>query len=277
MTPILDHIAERGSAITENGARYFRSRWEFLSGLHPFDMTEVIRHWEINPVPVESFPAKFAPSDRTWFEWEETDGSRVGIALIRDGDTDGRPVFAVLTKHLGAKMDDLLIFWGFVQCVEDGSLAASAPTFSARDMERAASSSFDVEKKWADLREHIAFLLGVMSTPGTYIKTTRHAGWNEARKLVKKIGAVGAYPLRAVSEIKLVWPPPERAEDPKWHGHTGRRCQHWVRRHERRYRRKDTGEIYKVVVVPEHTRGDPALGMKQSRYRLVPASQQPVQ
>jgi hypothetical protein len=83
------------------------------------------------------------------------------------------------------------------------------------------------------------------------------------QKLTRGFG-VGKFPLHAWTEIKLEVAKPIEIDDGEPHeAHlTGRRALHFVRKHLRLW----NGEL---IYVTSHWRGDPALGIKQSRYRVV--------
>ena len=85
------------------------------------------------------------------------------------------------------------------------------------------------------------------------------------REKLKKLGLVGKFPLHAWTEIILkIAPPDDRTGEPSVEGHlTGERCLHFCRT----YIRVRLGMI---EYIEGHWRGNPALGMKRSRYRLEP-------
>lgn len=88
------------------------------------------------------------------------------------------------------------------------------------------------------------------------------------REKLKSLGLVGKFPLRAWTEIILkVAPPDDRTGEPSTEGHlTGEKCLHFVRT----FLRVRMGQL---EYVESHWRGNPALGMKRSRYRLEPGAQ----
>jgi hypothetical protein len=89
------------------------------------------------------------------------------------------------------------------------------------------------------------------------------------REKLKTLGLVGKFPLRAWTEIILkVAPPDNRTGEPSTEGHlTGEKCLHFVRT----FLRVRMGQL---EYVESHWRGNPALGMKRSRYRLQPGEAQ---
>lgn len=84
------------------------------------------------------------------------------------------------------------------------------------------------------------------------------------RKLLKSRFSGSYFPLRAWTEIMLkVTPTRDARQDPSVEAHyTGRRAMHFCRAHLRLWDGK-------LIFVSSHWRGDPTLGIKQSRYRVV--------
>lgn len=104
--------------------------------------------------------------------------------------------------------------------------------------------------------------LALINTPRTIGRKQHmpHAGLQ--RKLAAARGMVGKFPLRAWTEIVLEVRPP-RIEGQKVYEArlTGEKCLHFCRAH----LRIRNGSL---EYVSAHWRGDPALGIKQTRYRL---------
>ena len=84
-----------------------------------------------------------------------------------------------------------------------------------------------------------------------------HAGL--ARNLASH--GIGKYPLRGWSEV-AVKTHTTFDEGEYESGATFRKCLHFVRSHKRHYRDG------KVTIIPAHWRGDPALGIKRTRYKV---------
>jgi len=87
------------------------------------------------------------------------------------------------------------------------------------------------------------------------------------RRLLKQQKLLGHFPLHAWTEIKLeVTPPEDAGGSPSTEAHlTGRKALHFCRAH---LRVRDG----RVAIVRGHWRGDAALGIKRSRYRLTGAA-----
>ena len=106
-------------------------------------------------------------------------------------------------------------------------------------------------------------LLAIINTPRIIGRTTHmpHAGLQKRLATARGFGA-GKFPLRAWTEIKLKvgLPKIESADQEIWLN--GTRALHFVRAHLRI-------RLGRLEFVSSHWRGDPALGIKQTRYRLV--------
>jgi hypothetical protein len=83
------------------------------------------------------------------------------------------------------------------------------------------------------------------------------------RALMQKMGCGGMFPLRAWTEIKLeIGPPKVLNGEPSKEAHlTGERALHFCRKHIR-------VRLGRLEIVRSHWRGDPALGIVQSRYKV---------
>jgi hypothetical protein len=106
-------------------------------------------------------------------------------------------------------------------------------------------------------------LLAFINTPRIIGQRVHQPHQRIEREKLAKLKLTGKFPLRAWTEIVLkVGLPDDRSDDPTRETHlTGERCLHFCRT----YLRMRYGAI---EYVEGHWRGDPALGMKRSRYRL---------
>lgn len=100
--------------------------------------------------------------------------------------------------------------------------------------------------------------LDLINTPGLVGLKQR----DPHRGLARRLNAIGRYPLRAWSEVVLK--AETRAAEPgeQMTGTGYHKCLHFVRSHLRHY------QDGHVTVIPAHWRGDPALGIKRTRYRM---------
>jgi hypothetical protein len=104
--------------------------------------------------------------------------------------------------------------------------------------------------------------LDIIGQP-SLVRLVTHAPHRGLERQLLRQG-VGKYPLLAWHEV-VIKPQDRPLTDEEAEGHlTGRKCLHFVRGHRRRYR--DGRE----TTVTHHWRGDPALGMQRTRYRVEP-------
>ena len=106
-------------------------------------------------------------------------------------------------------------------------------------------------------------LLALINTPRVIGQRTHWPHERLEREKLKKLNLVGKFPLRAWTEIilKIAQQDNRTGEPSEEHHLTGERCLHFCRT----YLRVRLGMI---EYVESHWRGNPALGMKRSRYRV---------
>jgi hypothetical protein len=198
----------------------------------------------------------FLPAPMTWIESQgETDGSRNAFVLIlrEDGDADWINVKGPLRGEPGFS-----VAWG-----------VRLPLRSkAADLRGAIRANRDIpEEQLVWHREMAGVLYGLLAMINTPRIIGRrqhmpHAGLQ--RKLAAARGMVGKFPLQAWTEIILEVTPPVMDEgEPHEARLTGGKALHFCRSHLRVRR----GQL---ELVKAHWRGDPALGIKRSRYSVVP-------
>lgn len=104
-----------------------------------------------------------------------------------------------------------------------------------------------------------ALAIDLINTPGL-VGFRQHAPHAAFAKQFARL-TVGKYPLRSWSEV-TVKTHTTHCDGDYQSGATYRKCLHFVRSHQRHYRNG------RVTVIPAHWRGDPALGIKRTRYRV---------
>lgn len=113
-------------------------------------------------------------------------------------------------------------------------------------------------------------ILAIINSPRIVGRRTHrpHAGLQRALRRARGLG-VGKFPLRGWTEIILEITPPQVDVSGRVHETrlTGRRALHFVRQH---LRIRNGG----LELVSAHWRGDAALGIKRSRYKVVPPRNQ---
>lgn len=108
--------------------------------------------------------------------------------------------------------------------------------------------------------------LALINTPQIIGRRTHQPHKGLKRDLLAQQKSIGKFPLQAWTEIILeVTPPTDEHGEPWKEGHlTGRKALHFVRSHCRVVNGKTT-------IVVAHWRGDGALGIKRSRYKVKPS------
>lgn len=197
----------------------------------------------------------FLPAPRTWLEWRNGAG-RTGVLLEEVKDRDGDTHHARLRWAI---QDDVR----FASVPGQEGLALLGAITSG-EAPGAINPILD-----ARLSHVMGFslyaLLAMINTPRVIGRRVHqpHAGLQRA--LARARGLQGKFPLHAWTEIKLEVRPP-RIDDGANERDvylTGSRALHFVRAHLRI-------RMGRIELVSAHWRGDASLGIKQSRYKLVP-------
>jgi hypothetical protein len=273
--------------------------------LHCFEVSAVAKHVhgamdQENMWPdVESMaPGMFLPSPATWLEMAIPE-KRTRIAWVLEDEGSGSfrlsmagegprapysiPVCIFRARgllELGDRIEQTsLVDEAFVKdekapglataIMENGRLARESELQARIGMLQLELAKMEREKEFLDgvigvaefVNHGIAFAvlaLDLINTPGLVGLRQHDPHRGLARKLYAARG--GSYPLRGWSEIVLkhqtrIVDEPERRTGASFH-----KCLHFVRSHLRHYRDG------KVTVIPAHWRGDPALGIKRTRY-----------
>lgn len=201
----------------------------------------------------------FLPAPRTWIEYS-TRGLidrpfRAALLLEQEGE------FAIISK--------LVLGEGLVYLPRFAKLPMYGSELPVNHVYRNANKpDYMTDEKWqanidVACQETIGFL-AMINTPKIIgqRKHNPHAGLQ--RKLAASRGMPGRYPLRAWTEIKLEVTPPHESSDGDHETRlTGGRAMHFCRC----YLRVRMGRL---ELVSSHWRGDPALGIKQNRYSVIP-------
>lgn len=205
----------------------------------------------------------FLPAPNTWIEWNTADGrialhlSAVGDhaqvrafwprGLFFAGDTGVRAIASDGCRHqqfIPAEWRSQLIPTPWIELVGGNiEMLAEAMLF------------------WSDAYRYI------INSP-KIIGRKQHMPHSGLQKALIKAGSpVGRYPLHAWSEILLEARPTFVDDSGKEHEArlTGRKCLHFCRAHVRI-------KCGKMEIVNSHWRGDPALGIKRTRYKVAPPS-----
>lgn len=228
--------------------------WNKVLDAHCFECSAVIdmaKPLAADMIKNDRVPGRlaFLPAKATWLEWMEPSG-RIAVLLQEAADSRFASVdFFVSARESGPRhkkggvirLEDVAMITG--ESI-DGLAPHQNPLF--RPMSDALIYAF----------------LSIINTPRIIDRRQHmpHAGLQ--RKLAKAHGGVGKYPLHAWNEVVLEVTPP-RVDDGEPHEArlTGGKALHFCRAHLRI-------RLGRLELVSAHWRGDPALGMKQSRYRV---------
>lgn len=187
----------------------------------------------------------FLPAPVTWLEFRAADGGRAAFMLAQV--TAGEAVVVLVTAKMAARPVGFI--YTDLGADDVGAMPAGVmPGWPPEVAERLLMTVYG--------------LLNLINRPGS-LQQCEHAPHRGVSRALARKGLVGKFPLRGWTEIKLSVGPGGNMREPKNAGATGDKCLHFVRAHRRR--------CWGVwVKIPAHWKGDAALGMKQTRYRLVP-------
>lgn len=273
--------------------------------LHCFDVTAVAKHiydaMETDNLwpEIESMaPGTFLPSQVTWLEMV-IPGKRDRLAWVLEDEGDGSfrlsmvgegpeapysmPVCSFRARgilELGERIEQTsLIDQAFAKEKAKSSLSSALMKRPDYESEKQLEARIGLLRLERDKYEREAQFLGGITSLGEFINhgvafgvlaldlinTPGLVGLRQHdphRGLARKLYAarIGSYPLRGWSEIVLKHETRVAEEAERHTGATLHKCLHFVRSHLRHYRDG------KVTVIPAHWRGDPALGIKRTRY-----------
>lgn len=274
MTPLAHQIAkQRSTAPRRRTIRDEAGMLQHFDDVHCFECTAIQEMVcdladKIIAEPEIVGRLAFLPAPRTWLEWVE-DGVRQGVLLIQPDDEDGEPICAYVS---------------FAMVNEDHPSGSHIITVSAEAVDDSADKRPVIplfsRSRWigpileaSDDRGRLTLAriyarLACINTPRVIGRRMHlpHAGLQ--KQIARSKGLVGKFPLRAWTEIELkVSPPSDESALPPRDGYlTGARALHFVRAFLRI-------RLGKLELVSAHWRGDASLGIKQTRYRLVPGEQ----
>lgn len=223
-----------------------------------------------------SISGAFLPAERTWLEWiipddpdEKMPKARVGVMLVRCRDG-----FADVFETIGGDMGPRQRFGRLALSDELEKISVAYPEWD-----------LETEKHYIRLDPHLpaphtpdrpaysfmwtlyALLLAI-NTPHITSRTQHDPHRGLAREVLAHRKLLGIFPLQAWTEITLK---PGVIDSEEQHdavtGTTGTVALHWTRAHRRR--------IHGVwTMISDYWSGDGSLGIRQSRYKVVPPSNQ---
>lgn len=239
-----------------------------MDDIHCFDVTEVIDFarsiaYDIHRTGLDE-RSTFLPAPKTWIEYREI--------VPEPSDFGG-------TWRLGWLIEECLaknkISLRLACVVPDGRCHSSDRAFEfelnpiiakkdERDRRLAILNDIeDLDRIYQPDWRLVQAVLAIINTPRIIGRRQHMPHRGLERQLLAKKALVGKFPLHAWTEILLkVAPPDDKTGEPSKEAHlTGERALHFCRAH----LRIQNG---KLVYVSAHWRGNGALGIKRSRYKL---------
>lgn len=192
----------------------------------------------------------FLPAPKTWMEWVgDEPGERIGVLLhqcVKEGKGLALCTVCVSNSERFESIDNLVI------ALKDHD------EFEVRLLENSALS----RAVQTTMIHRLYALLAVINTP-KIIGRRQHLPHAALERAASKGLGAGKFPLHVWTEIKLSVSKPIEIDDGDIHeAHlTGRRALHFCRAHIRIRNGR-------LEYVTSHWRGDAAIGIKQSRYKL---------
>lgn len=264
MTPLAMRIA-RELTLPLN-ERTFNDRCGLLGmmdDIHCFDITEVAavscelgQLFRDKGIPAE---AEFLPAPKTWIEYRDpSHGYRIGALLLESGNS----ILAEWSnrdfgseKHLGYRPNRL------AELLPTDGLSAHA-LYRVETLNRILLDDV-FRTDWLLANGQILGALALINSPRLIGRKQHmpHAGLQ--RRLASAKGLVGKFPLHAWTELTLSIDDIGKAVGSASHEahYSGEKCRHFCRAH----LRVRNGRLERVTA---HWRGNPALGIKRTRYNV---------
>lgn len=248
-----------------------------LDKVHSFDCTAIwdsvdlaLDEENMMPTILALLPETKVPCDIAWLECgktvftKETDGipkdGRIAIIVEREDE------WLKLSYATYAPYDDKLLFSLLLGRCRRGSSLLSGGYGIEMELNtkgdppgRTAEFVDEQERMLGRLMAITVLLLDIINQP-----TLCHLRVNQPHRGIEKSllrAGAGRYPLLAWHEV-IIKPQDRPLTQQEIDGHlTGRKCLHFVRGHHR-------PRISKKVWVKHHWKGDPALGIKRTRYKV---------
>jgi len=254
MSPLAQHIVRQ--MLEPPSKRTFNDRaglFALVPEMHCFEVTEIIdiaRDLGDDAIArrIDLPAASFLPAPVTWLENLADNGLRYGTAFIQRGER----ITSITATAKGSNFNGDFIGFGRAADVCAISIYNRPLT----------ESEIASEKRAASL---LYGTLAIINTPRTIGRKQHMPHRGLERRLLKDHAKVGPFPLKGWTELKLeAFYQRRDAEGRVREEHmTGQKCLHFCRAHLRI-------RLGKVEFVSSSWKGDAALGIKQTRYRLTP-------
>lgn len=236
---------------------------DYLWGIHCFEVSLVLPlAYQIAEVAAEQGGALdgklFCPAPKTWIEWIHPDLGRVALLI-----EEGRHEAVTVTAFWGTSLRLL----GCISTETSGLIIDRGYQPQGAILPERWTEIDDLDRKLLNIAQIFLYIINSPKIIGRR-QHMPHRGLE--RELVSAGRSGKRFPLEAWSEIILEARPTYFDESGVEHeAHlTGRKCLHFCRAHVRIRNGK-------MEIVGSHWRGDAALGIKKSRYKVAPPSDRP--
>lgn len=280
MTPLAMGIARQLTIPKKDRDGYLSGRaggiGDLVSDIHCFDVTDVLPLAEAftERFKVDGFDETlaFLPAEKTWLEYSEIlpdDGQGYGAIknrhaiLLQASPSDDSARIEYISSHEREQIGLHSYFNSGING-DRANLPLKTALGSRESRLKLVSNIYDKAVYRPDPFTIYA-LLAIINTPRLIGRRQHMPHRGLERRLRQSGGLIGKYPLHAWHELTLV-AHTSRIDDSgiSHEAHlTGRKCLHFCRQHIRIRNGR-------LELVSAHWRGDPALGIKQTRYRVVP-------
>lgn len=260
MTPLARELAKQLLLPVRERSPFWRDNADTLRAIltdtHFFEVTAVLGLVDVvHQTSQDWFDARtFLPAPRIWIEWDNPAFGRSAVFMADRGDG----------------WADCHLFWPEAACragkasyngdydvpphqllIPDPVLAAFGP------------KAKNLPEIYICTAHH---LLVIINSPNIVGRTTLLPHRGLERNLKNRFPEFGEYPLHAWNELKLevnLRHHDEQSGDVEEAHLTGKKCLHFCRAHLR-------VRLGKLELVSSHWRGDPSLGIRRTRYKVVP-------
>jgi len=279
MTPLAAHLAKQLVARPKHRVGVWREQQNLnnlrntLHDIHCFEVTECLdvvvdtyrgfkrKTTEQCEEVFETF--SFLPAPKTWIEWLHFSGNRIGIAIEQrdDGLINEAPFPGKQTAECTFFDSDGAVNIGLISTESGDYYHYGGDQYWPNWVLKGTSGAYPAPGFLAFTQ----VMLVLINSPKIIGRRQFMPNVGLERRLTRGFG-VGKFPLHAWTEIRLEVNKPIEIDDGEPHeAHlTGKRALHFCRKHIR----IRNGQLEYVCA---HWRGDPALGIKRSRYTVTPA------
>lgn len=238
--PLRERAAIRNPDILDIRNTMYGCKCFEITGVLPliFDLQELSKSKKSGDITKEAVETySFLPAEKTWIELKNQEGRREAYLLNQAGDRSAELFIftqSAIARVAHMKLDDFLSY----------------------------NSAKPVSETEIRLVAFVYFALAIINTPRV-VGREEHAPNKGLEKRLRTAKVGERFKLLPWTEIRLEVSKPEEIEDGEPHEAilTGKRALHFCRSHIR-------VKQGKIEYVTSHWRGDPTLGIRQSKYTV---------